>query len=271
MDMSSGSLNYAAIDILRKIENLCGAKWFRGIIPSPATLRRCTHKVEARADEIIPIVKFCTPQGEGVKFVNMGKVIGIIHKAFGLTEIGKERSIEVAITTDGSLLAHLINLVMVGYKLIDTAAQGTHQLGNSFLTQLTPPTPSIKAATYASPHDAVGERNKRDVHSKHQINNLPFVCACPGDLSCHWKATLVGGGAKIKTRFCMNCACTSDNISTPAEVTCEPCKKKGPDTDTEAALIGSATIMNSGTIPLFKNVKHQWMSSLKSIKSKWKP
>jgi hypothetical protein len=29
-------------------------------------------------------------------------------------------------------------------------------------------------------------------------DNLPFVCACPGDLSCHWKATLVGGGAKIR-------------------------------------------------------------------------
>jgi hypothetical protein len=45
MDLSSGSLNYAAIDILRKIENLTGEKWFRGIIPSPVTLRRCARKV----------------------------------------------------------------------------------------------------------------------------------------------------------------------------------------------------------------------------------
>eukprot|EP00978_Attheya_sp_CCMP212_P004924 scaffold10766_cov46-Attheya_sp.AAC.2 len=32
-------------------------------------------------------------------------------------------------------------------------------------------------------------------------DNLPSVCACLGDLSCHWKATLVGGGSKCKTRF----------------------------------------------------------------------
>jgi hypothetical protein len=110
----SGSLNYAAIDILQMIKNLCGTKWLRGIIPLPVTLRRCMRKVEARANKIIPIVKFCMPQGEGVKFVNMGKVIEIIHKAFGLTEIGKERSFDLAITTNSSLLVHLINLVMVG-------------------------------------------------------------------------------------------------------------------------------------------------------------
>jgi hypothetical protein len=82
MDLSSGSLNYAAIDILRAIENLTGEKWFRGIIPSPATLRRCARKVEALADEIIPIEKFLSPQGEGIKFAEMGKVLEIIHKAF---------------------------------------------------------------------------------------------------------------------------------------------------------------------------------------------
>jgi hypothetical protein len=50
-------------------------------------------------------------------------------------------------------------------------------------------------------------------------------------MSCHWKSTLVGGGAKVKTRFCMNCCCTSDEISTPSEVPCKPCEEKGPDTD----------------------------------------
>jgi hypothetical protein len=29
----------------------------------------------------------------------------------------------------------------------------------------------------------------------------------------------------------MSCACTFDNISTPAEVQCKPCKTKGPDTE----------------------------------------
>eukprot|EP00978_Attheya_sp_CCMP212_P042198 scaffold252990_cov63-Attheya_sp.AAC.5 len=55
MDLLSGSLNYTAIEILRKIENLSGKKWFRGIIPSPTTIRKVCRAVEAKADLIIPI------------------------------------------------------------------------------------------------------------------------------------------------------------------------------------------------------------------------
>jgi hypothetical protein len=49
-------------------------------------------------------------------------------------------------------------------------------------------------------------------------------------MSCHWKATKVGKGAKAGIRFCMNCACTSDNIAAP-QVACDECKKKGPETE----------------------------------------
>jgi hypothetical protein len=250
MDLSSGSLNYAAIDILRKIENLTGEKWFRGIIPSPATLRRCARKVEALADDIIPIEKFLSPQGEGIKFENMGKVLEIIHKAFGLTEIGKERALEVAITTDGSMLAHLINLVMVGYKLIDPAAKDP-KTGKPLLDPTDPKNSKYQSRDLCFPLMMLLGKETKEMYTanikpvydeflKSSIEGepnlmtpgyLPFVCACPGDMSCHWKATLVGGGAKVKTRFCINCCCTSDEISTPSEVPCKPCEEKGPDTD----------------------------------------
>jgi hypothetical protein len=59
---------------------------------------------------------------------------------------------------------------------------------------------------------------------------LPFICSCLGDLSCHWKATEKGKGAKAGICFCMNCACTSDDIAAP-QVACEECKKKGPGTE----------------------------------------
>eukprot|EP00978_Attheya_sp_CCMP212_P028343 scaffold97706_cov59-Attheya_sp.AAC.1 len=119
MDLSSGSLNYAAIEILRSIENLVGHKWFRGIIPSPTTIRKAAKAVEAKADEIgLKTRKILTPQGEGVEFLDKAKVIQLIHDAYGLTDVvGKERPLEVAITTDGSMLCHLVNLVMVGYKM----------------------------------------------------------------------------------------------------------------------------------------------------------
>eukprot|EP00978_Attheya_sp_CCMP212_P015147 scaffold38967_cov54-Attheya_sp.AAC.2 len=55
MDLSSGSLNYTAIEILKKVENLSGKKWFRGIIPSPTTIRKVFRAIETKADLVIPI------------------------------------------------------------------------------------------------------------------------------------------------------------------------------------------------------------------------
>jgi hypothetical protein len=249
MDLSSGSLNYAAIEILRAIENLVGNKWFRGIIPSPTTIRKAAKKVEAKADEIgLKTRKLLTPQGEGVEFLDKGKVIQLIHDAYGLTDVGKERPLEVAITTDGSMLCHLVNLVMVGYKMVDPAAR--HPLTGKRLLDPTDPKSIFQSRDLCFPLLLMLGQETKEMYSENikpvydlffsastegETNViapecLPFVCSCPGDLSCHWKATKKGKGAKAGIRFCMNCACTSDNIAAP-QVTCGECKKKGPDTE----------------------------------------
>eukprot|EP00978_Attheya_sp_CCMP212_P039318 scaffold203374_cov56-Attheya_sp.AAC.2 len=238
MDLSSGSLNYTAIKILRKVENLSGKKWFRGIIVESSPLPQHSAKI-------------FTPQGEGVEFVNKGTVIELIHKAFVLTKIGQQRALEVAITTDGSLLVHLINLGMVGYKLIDPPAARhpitkelmldptnplyvyqSHDLCFSLLMMLGKETNDMFSLNIKPVYDECFASSKVGATNLMVPGSKPFVCCCPGDLSCHWKLTKIGHGAKACTCFCMNCALTSKNISSPAEIMCQESKeKKGPETD----------------------------------------
>eukprot|EP00978_Attheya_sp_CCMP212_P023821 scaffold73782_cov67-Attheya_sp.AAC.2 len=82
-------------------------------ITSPTTIRKAAKAVEVKADEIgLKTRKMLTPQGEGVEFLDKAKVIQLIHDAYGLTDVGKERPLEVAVTTDGSMLCYIYGVAI---------------------------------------------------------------------------------------------------------------------------------------------------------------
>ena len=67
MDITSGSLNLSAIDVIR--ENVEGTKkGCVGIITSSSNIHRVETKVVAYADKLIPFTSFETSTGEGIKF-----------------------------------------------------------------------------------------------------------------------------------------------------------------------------------------------------------
>jgi hypothetical protein len=75
MDERGGTLNYAAVELLRDFERSywvsCGVfkgKRFKAILPSKTDLHRVAKRIEAVADGIVPFSRFSTPSGEGIKF-----------------------------------------------------------------------------------------------------------------------------------------------------------------------------------------------------------
>ena len=61
-----GSLNFAAIEILRKVEGL--EKGQHGILPSSSHIQQIGAVLSEYTDGIIPFESFETKTGEGIKF-----------------------------------------------------------------------------------------------------------------------------------------------------------------------------------------------------------
>jgi hypothetical protein len=75
MDEHGGMLNYAVVQVLRNLERSywlsCGVfkgKRFKAILPSKTNLHRAAKIIEAVADGIVPLSRFSTPSGKGIKF-----------------------------------------------------------------------------------------------------------------------------------------------------------------------------------------------------------
>jgi hypothetical protein len=90
MDERDGTLNYAAVEVLRDLERsywlLCGVfkgKRFKAILPSKTDLHRAAKRIEAVHDGIVPFSRFYTPSGEGIKF-HVIQVVILLIKAYGL-------------------------------------------------------------------------------------------------------------------------------------------------------------------------------------------
>jgi hypothetical protein len=99
MDLNGGTLNYAGIEILRTLETE-NEKYYHGsIIPSTKEMQRVAKQVEAFGDQYAPWERVYKETGEGIEF-HLPTILPTIIKAFGLTEVAKERPIVFAQSLD---------------------------------------------------------------------------------------------------------------------------------------------------------------------------
>ena len=111
MDLSSGSLNLAGVEIMRKVEGLMKRK--KGIILSSSQIQRVGAMLSAYADELIPFESFETPTGEGIKFDFMTMTKLLLY-TYALNEIAKVRRIALSLASDGAKVTNSIQHVVCG-------------------------------------------------------------------------------------------------------------------------------------------------------------
>ena len=69
------------------------------------------------------MIHYVTKHGECLEYEDMKKFLYILFRAFGLTELAARRSIDIALTLDGSQLTKHLAFVMNGVKLVDIACR----------------------------------------------------------------------------------------------------------------------------------------------------
>ena len=75
--------------------------------------------LEKEADKIVPFTMFS--DGDELTF-DIGKMIEVIFKCYGLDDLAKRERVEIAVTLDGADLNKSIQYVMGGFKIVDIRA-----------------------------------------------------------------------------------------------------------------------------------------------------
>jgi hypothetical protein len=128
MDERGGTLNYAAVEVLRDLErsywvSCCVFKGrrFKAILPSKTDLHRAAKRIEAVADGIVPFSRFSTPSGEGIKF-HVIQVVRLLITVYGLEEAAKHRSIEICRSAYSAPITKSVGAMNQGLSVNDRGA-----------------------------------------------------------------------------------------------------------------------------------------------------
>jgi hypothetical protein len=230
MDLAGGTLSYAGIDVLRRVET-GGVKRFRGsMIPSKSEIKRMASLVEWFARPRCPFAVKQTSKGEAVEF-DYAKSMLCITQAFHLDDVGKRRSLSVASSIDGASLTKNISMIAGGIKIIDRGARCP--LTRKPLLD-NPTTMTAQSRNLCIPLKIMMGRETTEtftefatlfqfLDSLSAAENLPpelagfmpFQCMTNCDLSAQWKGLCKGGAAKVHTLPCTGCATESDSLATP--------------------------------------------------------
>jgi hypothetical protein len=123
MDKRGGTLNYAAVEVLRDLERSywvsCGVfkgKRFKAILPSKTDLHRTAKRIEAVADGSVPFSRFSTPSGEGIMF-HVIQIVRLLIKSYGLEEAAKHRSIEICRSADAAPITKSVGALTQGLSV----------------------------------------------------------------------------------------------------------------------------------------------------------
>jgi len=114
MDLET-HFNYETLETLRSIEGV--ERYEQGLIPSSSAVKRVARELENYADKHTPIVY--SESGDGFEFSNYAEVLKMVFDAYGLSDLAKTRSIEIAVTLDGAKLDNKVSHVTAGFKLVD--------------------------------------------------------------------------------------------------------------------------------------------------------
>mmetsp|Transcript_17010 Transcript_17010/g.24234 ORF Transcript_17010/g.24234 Transcript_17010/m.24234 type:complete len:220 (-) Transcript_17010:1540-2199(-) len=137
MDLHGGTLNYQGISVLNDVESAAykGSKRrFRNrVLCTPACLQRMAKVLEDKGDSICPFKQIKTDFGEGIEF-DYAKHTRLVIDAFGLTDTGQERSINVSASIDAAKVTNNISHTSAGLKMSDTGGCDPLKKMRSFMS-----------------------------------------------------------------------------------------------------------------------------------------
>ena len=125
MDLAGGTLSMEGLEVLRMCET-DGRKYVRNtVICSPADIKCCCAKVDTLAKSVLPYEHGFLDEdnggGEYIQWDPRHLLAGMIS-AYQLTEVAKDRPVEVHIAIDGANLSKNWNHLTAGAKQGDNAA-----------------------------------------------------------------------------------------------------------------------------------------------------
>jgi hypothetical protein len=136
MDIRGGTLNYEGISVLNDVEAAAecseGLQWMGRLLPTPASLQRDAQKLEKEGETLCPFELISTDFGKGVEF-DYTKTTRLFIDAFGLSEIGKERPINVGASIDAAKLTKNITHTSAGLKMTDVQGRDPFKNKRSFI------------------------------------------------------------------------------------------------------------------------------------------
>jgi len=124
-DLAGGTLSMEALEVLRLCET-DGEKYVRNtIICSSADIKRCCKKVDILAKHIVPYQRGHLDDvnggGEYVQW-QASHMMAAMIQAYSLSEVAKERPVEVHVSIDGAQISKNWNHLTCGAKQGDSAA-----------------------------------------------------------------------------------------------------------------------------------------------------
>jgi hypothetical protein len=232
MDLDS-ALSYKGVEVLRRVES-GGKKYFRGLLPSSAELKRWAAKIEWFARGHFPYQLRSMSDGEAVRF-DYAKTTKTVMKAFYLTEVAALRPVSVGFSIDGMSLSKNVDATISGIRVNDRSAQDP-LTGQLILSD--PSTMIAQSCTLCQPLKlGIGRESAKfdEMSTVFEFMNkiskdetLPeeladfkafATCVCC-NMSAGWKGADKGGGAKQYEEPCHCCNLKSDHLAKPNEAHC---------------------------------------------------
>jgi hypothetical protein len=170
--------------------------------------------------------------GEGLEF-DYARTTCLVIDAFGLTDVGKERLINISASIDAAKLTKNITHTSAGLKMTDV--QGRDPLKNKRSTK-----ESFKLFQDVFQFFRLaGEPNENWINNpdnspKFQWEELqdlqPLDVTITTDMAADWKLVGAGGGVKKTKHFCTVCPLQSDDAHQPNVEHCDRfCSERGDD------------------------------------------
>lgn len=246
MDCSSTcSLNTTACGTYRKVENLDMRE--RGMLWSMSAIDRDRKSLENIGIKVILFEQTKTTCHSDKIAFDFEQLLRVILNCYGLTEYGKQSSIEIGATVDAAKFTQRKTHSSAWFKVCDRRSRQSQakndclvvdvqSANNVFLAQIVQARESKNLlhnefkAFYKFVHDISTTGLPYRSTSRPEIK--PFKVIACHDMSCLWKVTGLGGACKNATYFCSQCLCTKHTLLHYKEGThqCEFCKKHHPST-----------------------------------------
>jgi hypothetical protein len=229
------------------------------LIPMPACLQWITCTLEKEGEHLCPFQMIQSVFGEGLEF-DYAHTTRLVIDAFGLTNVKKERPINISASIDAAKLTKNITGTSAGLKMTDVQGRDPLKNKRSFIADDNSLCDLQSRNTIFLMKIILTKKTKesfklfQDVFqffrlagepNENRINNLdnspkfqweelqdlqPLDVTIITDMAVDWKLVGAGGGVKKTKHFCTVCPLQSDDAHQPNAEHCDRfCSERGDD------------------------------------------